>query len=172
MNQNHKFIGYYQWGQKIQPNRLPLRHVHLPSTEGRPTAQDSGSWVYKAEWNGTISDKLYVEARYGDFGYYFPQITNGTEPTSSATPARSRSSARTRRTRTIAIASSGPARPPTSSIPAKGSHTLKVGGELLKELQWFGVLQGVGGNIEHVYNNGVVQPGDLPHSRRRRRSAA
>ncbi len=38
---------------------------------------------------------------------------------------------------------------------AKGSHTLKVGGELLKELQWFGVLQGVGGDIEHVYNNGA-----------------
>ncbi len=26
---------------------------------------------------------------------------------------------------------------------------------MLKEYQWFGVLQGVGGNIEHVYNNGV-----------------
>ena len=39
---------------------------------------------------------------------------------------------------------------------AKGSHTLKVGGEILKELQWFGVLQGVGGDIEHVYNNGVA----------------
>ena len=41
--------------------------------------QDSGSWVYKAEWNGTISDKLYVEARYGDVGYYFPLISNGSE---------------------------------------------------------------------------------------------
>ena len=38
---------------------------------------------------------------------------------------------------------------------AKGNHTLKIGGEVLRELQWFGVLQGVGGNIEHVYNNGV-----------------
>ena len=38
--------------------------------------QNSGSWVYKGEWNGTVSDKLYVEARYGDFGYYFPLLTN------------------------------------------------------------------------------------------------
>ena len=30
-----------------------------------------------------------------------------------------------------------------------------MGAEMLKEYQWFGVLQGVGGNIEHVYNNGV-----------------
>jgi hypothetical protein len=30
-----------------------------------------------------------------------------------------------------------------------------MGAEMLKEYQWFGVLQGVGGHIEHVYNNGV-----------------
>ena len=36
-----------------------------------------------------------------------------------------------------------------------GSHTFKAGAELLKELQWTGFLQGVGGNIEHIYNNGV-----------------
>ena len=47
-----------------------------------------------------------------------------------------------------------------------------MGAEILKEQQWFGVLQGVGGDIEHVYNNGVVQPGDLPPPDRRRRSAA
>ena len=48
-----------------------VRHLHLLDA-GPTNRQDSGSWVYKAEWNGTISDKLYVEARYGDFGYYFP----------------------------------------------------------------------------------------------------
>ncbi|HUE85061.1 MAG TPA: hypothetical protein VMO26_03195 [Vicinamibacterales bacterium] len=52
---------------------------------GATVAQDSGSWVYKGEWNGTISDKLYVEARYGDFGYYFPLIANSDERTSFAT---------------------------------------------------------------------------------------
>ena len=41
-----------------------------------------------------------------------------------------------------------------------------MGAEVLKELQWFGVLQGVGGNIEHVYNQRRVQSGDLPHSDR------
>ena len=57
-----------------------LRQLHATPHDRAPTnRQDSGSWVYKGEWNGTLSDKLYVEARYGDFGYYFPQITNGTE---------------------------------------------------------------------------------------------
>ena len=80
VNQKHKLIGYYQWGQKIQPNRLPCSGTYTYNDDGPTNRQDSGSWVYKAEWNGTVSDKLFLEARYGDFGYYFPQITNGTEP--------------------------------------------------------------------------------------------
>ena len=66
MNRNNKFVGYYQWGQKIQPNRLPFNTYTYKSPE-QTYAQDSGSWVYKGEWNGTVSDKLYVVARYGDF---------------------------------------------------------------------------------------------------------
>ena len=75
LNQNHKIIGYYQWGTKEQPNRLPFATYNYPDA-GTTLAQKSSSWVYKAEWNGTLSDKLYVEARYGDFGYYFPLIAN------------------------------------------------------------------------------------------------
>ena len=29
INQNNKLIGYYQWGQKEQPNRLPVEHQQL-----------------------------------------------------------------------------------------------------------------------------------------------
>ena len=78
MNQKNKLIGYYQWGQKEQPNRLPFATYTYASPE-QTFKQDSGSWVYKGEWNGTISDKLYLEARYGDFGYYFPLITNSAD---------------------------------------------------------------------------------------------
>ena len=72
-SKNHRLIGYYQWGQKVQPNR-PQFAGYTYLSEATTNRQDSGSWVYKAEWNGTLSDKLYVEARYGDFGYYFPLI--------------------------------------------------------------------------------------------------
>ncbi len=58
VNQKHKIVGYYQWGQKIQPNRLP-QATYTYLDEGPTNRQDSGSWVYKAEWNGTLSDKLY-----------------------------------------------------------------------------------------------------------------
>src|SRR5215471_8369008 len=75
LNKNNKLIGYYQWGQKKQPNRLPSStnsYTDLRST----LSQLSGRWIYKGEWNGTISNNAYVEARYGVFGYYFPLLAN------------------------------------------------------------------------------------------------
>ncbi len=154
INQKNKLIGYYQWGQKIQPNRLPFG-TYTYRSEGPTNKQDSGSWVYKGEWNGTLSQKLYAEARYGDFGYYFPQITNGTEDYfwrdagtldilgSHQKNENDRDRAQTTGALTYYLDT------------GKGSHTIKVGGEMLRERQWIGFTQGVGGNIEHVYNNGV-----------------
>ena len=37
-----------------------------------------------------------------------------------------------------------------------GSHTFKFGGEIYNETQWSGRSQNVGGNIEHIYTNGVA----------------
>jgi outer membrane receptor protein involved in Fe transport len=37
----------------------------------------------------------------------------------------------------------------------RGSHTIRFGGEMYLESQWGGRTQNVGGNIEHIYNNGV-----------------
>ena len=127
VNQKNKLIGYYQWGQKEQPTRLPFAAYTYDAPE-QTNKQDSGSWVYKAEWNGTVSDKLYVEARYGDFGYYFPLITNSRRATSSgATPA-----ARARRRApdagsSIATASSTTAAATYFLDTRKGSHTFKIG---------------------------------------------
>jgi hypothetical protein len=152
-NQKNKFIGYYQWGQKLQPNRLPFSTAVYNSPD--PTyKQDSGSWVWKGEWNGTLSDKLYVEARYGDFGYYFPTIANSEEDyffRDSGTleidgAHRKWQLDRDRKQITGAA---------TYFLDSThGTHTIKVGGEMLKEIGWEGYEQGVGGNIEHVYNNG------------------
>ena len=75
-NENNKFIGYYQVGLKLQPNRLPVA-TYFYDNEGETWKQKNTAWVYKGEWNGTLSDKLYVEARYGDFGYFFPLLSNG-----------------------------------------------------------------------------------------------
>ena len=168
MNQNNKLIGYYQWGQKEQPNRLPFGDQHL-RLASRPTTQLSGSWVYKGEWNGTVSDKLYVEARYGDFGYYFPLITNSQRSSSSGTTtARSYSKARTRRSSSIATASSATGAVTYFHDTGKGSHTFKFGGELLLETVWEGYLQRVRRHHPHRATSTATacRPGD--HRRRRR----
>ena len=153
VNQKNKIIGYYQWGQKLQPNRLP-QGTYTYTDPGQTFKQDSGSWVWKGEWNGTVSDKMYVEARFGDFGYYFPQIANSdlgywfrdtTNLTLEGSPQRQQND-RDRKQLTAAA---------TYFLDtAKGSHTFKVGGELLKEKQWVGFQQGVGGNRDLQYTNG------------------
>ena len=149
-------IGYYQWGQKEQPNRLPFATYTYKSPE-QTFAQDSGSWVYKAEWNSTLSDKVYLEARYGDFGYYFPLYTNSPDnffwhdngALISEGAHQKQQLDRDRKRHNLAA---------TYFLDtAKGSHTLKAGAEMLKEQSWEGLESRRGGssNIEHVYANGV-----------------
>ena len=152
--QNNKFIGYYQWGQKIQPNRLPYA-TYTYATPETTNEQNSGSWVYKAEWNGTVSEKLYVEARYGDFGYYFPLLANGDEPyffrdTGLQTLTGSQQRWQLDRDRKQLTGAA------TYFLDTeKGSHTIKFGGEMLKEQGWEGYEQQFGGNIDHQYANNV-----------------
>ena len=154
LNQKNKLIGYYQWGQKEQPNRLPFA-AYTYTDPSQTFAQDSGSWVYKGEWNGTISDKLYIEARYGDFGYYFPLIANSSASFSWRDSGRAVIDGanqiwqldRDRKQYTGAA---------TYFLDTgAGSHAFKFGAELLKERAWEGYLQQWGGNIDHIYNNGV-----------------
>jgi hypothetical protein len=154
VNQNHKIIGYYQWGQKLQATRLPYA-AYFYNDVGSTNRQDSGSWVYKGEWNGTVSDKLYVEARYGDFGYYFPLTANTDEQyfwrdtgLSELTGGQQRWQLDRDRKQTTAAAT-------YFLDTTKGSHTFKFGGEMLREIGWEGYEQQFGGNIDHQYANGV-----------------
>jgi hypothetical protein len=133
---------------------LPYATYSYP-TPGETFAQDSGSWVYKAEWNGTVTDKLYLEARYGDFGYYFPLAANSDEQyfwrdtgLQTLTGAHQRWQLDRDRKQWTAAA--------TYFLDTMaGSHTLKFGGEILREQGWEGYQQQFGGNIDHQYANGV-----------------
>jgi hypothetical protein len=156
VNQNNKLIGYYQWGQKSQPNRLlGCCGSYRYTDPGQTLEQNSGSWVYKAEWNGTLSDKLYLEARYGDFGYYFPLLGNSDEnyfwrDTGALTLTGTERKWELDRNRYQATT----AATYFLDTGARGSHTFKLGGEVLLETGWEGFLQGYGGGIEHRYANG------------------
>jgi hypothetical protein len=156
LNQNNKLIGYYQWGQKAQPNRTPSSSFFYTDVASTFT-QDSGSWVYKGEWNSTLNSMLYAEARYGVFGYYFPLIANSdtTHPeiidNSLSQYFYGDEKEQTDRHRgqvTGAITYFKDGR--------GGSHNFKIGGELLLESQYVGYLQVASGNIrETIASNGL-----------------
>ncbi len=159
VNQNNKVIGYYQWGQKSQPNRLlgcTGCGSYTYTAEGQTNLQDSGSWVYKAEWNSTVSDKVYLEARFGDFGYYFPLLTNGTDDflfrdTGALTVLGSERRWQFDRDRKqYNLASTY-----FLDTAKMGTHTFKAGAEVLREKGWEGYEQRWGGNVETIYANGV-----------------
>ena len=159
INQNNKLIGYYQWGQKTQPNRLlgcTGCGSYTYTDPGQTNLQNSGSWVYKGEWNSTVSDKLYVEARYGDFGYYFPLLTNGNDSflfrdTGLLTVQGSERRWQLDRDRKQ-LTSAATYFLDTANA---GTHTLKAGFEIFRERSWEGFEQRWGGNVETIYANGV-----------------
>ncbi|HJU41429.1 MAG TPA: carboxypeptidase regulatory-like domain-containing protein [Vicinamibacterales bacterium] len=154
LNQKNKFIGYYQWNMKEQPNRLPLGGYTYTGPD-QTSRQVSPSWVYKAEWNGTVSDRLYIEARWGDFGYYDPRYSNSDEDyfwrdTTLLVLTGAHAESQTDRDRKQTTGAA------TYFLDTKyGSHTFKFGGEIYNETQWSGRAQNVGGNIEHIYVNNV-----------------
>ena len=154
LNHKNKFIGYYQWNMKEQPNRLPIGG-YTYSDPSQTSRQVSPSWVYKAEWNGTLSDRLYIEARWGDFGYYDPRYSNSDQDyfwrdTTLLVLTGAHAESQTDRDRKQTTGAA------TYFLDTKwGSHTFKFGGEIYNETQWSGRAQNVGGNIEHIYTNGV-----------------
>lgn len=139
---------------KVQPNRLPFG-TYAYDSAGPTSRQESPSWVWKGEWNGTVSDKLYLEARYGDFGYYDARTANSDETYFW------RDSGRLILTGAHAQSQNDRDRKQLTGAAtyfldtSRGSHTLKFGGEMYLESQWGGRQQNVGGNIEHIYANGV-----------------
>jgi len=152
VNQNNKLIGYYQWGQKSQPNRLPSSTNQYGSV-GPTYAQSSGSWVYKGEWNSTINSKTYAEVRYGVFGYYFPLVAN----TDTTAPQVQNSQ--------LAQYFNGDQKEQTDRHRGQitgaltyfkdgwgGTHNLKIGGEYLDEVGYIGYLQVASGNTRVTIN--------------------
>jgi len=82
LSQNNKFVGYLQHGTKQQPNRTDSSNrlgapVHIRSDS--TVLQDSPSWVYKGEWNGTFGGNAFAEFRAGQFGYNFGLDSNTTD---------------------------------------------------------------------------------------------
>lgn len=158
MNQANKFIGYLQHGTKQQPNRTdssnllgPPVHITADST----TLQDSPSWVYKGEWNGTIGQNMFAEFRAGQFGYNFglDSNTEGVRYEDLATNeivggGRHWLNKRRRNQYTGALSF-------FKDNFAGGSHNLKVGGEYLDESGNILWEQGYTDSVIHFLSDGA-----------------
>jgi hypothetical protein len=75
LTQKDQIIGYGQHGLKQKPNRGLSAAVPPESI----LAQDSWSWVYKAEWQRVWNDKTFSNIQLKHFGFGWPMVPN-TDP--------------------------------------------------------------------------------------------
>jgi hypothetical protein len=78
LTQKDQFIGYSQWGLKQKPNR----GLSAAVPPGSILAQDSWSWVHKAEWQRVWNDRTFTNFQLKHFGFGWPMVPN-TDPAQS-----------------------------------------------------------------------------------------
>ncbi|HSL20647.1 MAG TPA: TonB-dependent receptor [Vicinamibacterales bacterium] len=61
-------IGYYAWGRK----QKPFRGLSAAVSPEAVLAQDSASWLYKGQWQRVWSNRFFMDAQLGLFGYGWP----------------------------------------------------------------------------------------------------
>lgn len=129
----------------------------LNESDASTTAQVSKGSVWKLEWNGDVRGRLFVEARVGQFLASRAETPNGTgagsarvEDTVTGIIAGRNRDWRSELRRDQVYAS-------VSRLVSgsRGSHLLKVGGEIVRDVsaeQWF---RGYADDVAHVLQNGV-----------------
>ncbi|HEX8029654.1 MAG TPA: TonB-dependent receptor [Vicinamibacterales bacterium] len=160
LNQANKFIGYLQHGTKQQPNRTDINTGGAPIhiTADSTTLQNSPSWVYKGEWNGTIGQNMFAEFRAGQFGYNFGLVSNTTATryeslTTNQILGGGRDWLNKRRRNQY-----------TGAVNlfkdnfAGGSHSFKIGGEYLDESGEIIWKQGYADNVIHFVRGDLTGP--------------
>src|SRR5688572_25670548 len=92
LTQNNKFIGYYQWNSKDQPNRLDrfqlgaTTAIHL--TDDAQFHQHYWPRMSKIEFNSVLSDAMFFEIRGGQWGYNWNDTNYTTAPSYEDTSSR------------------------------------------------------------------------------------
>jgi hypothetical protein len=160
LNQNNKLVGYLQHGTKQQPNRTDVNTggapVHI--TADSTTLQDSPSWVYNGEWNGTIGQNMFAEFRAGQFGYDFGLVSNTTATryesiTTNQVIGGGRDWLNKRRRNQYTGALSF-----FKDNFVGGSHNFKFGGEYLDESGNILWNQGYADNVIHFVSGDLTGP--------------
>jgi hypothetical protein len=159
LSQNNKFIGYYQFNAKIQPDRLD--RFQLTATTGIHLSDDSqfrqyqGNFVSKFEYNSVISDAMFFEVRTGQWGYYRKFENETTAPSYEDTTTRLASGAAQNRWD----------RPRRNQVNGSlsyfreglgGTHNVKFGWEVFRETTTGGCCDvGAYNDVVHILRNGA-----------------
>jgi hypothetical protein len=160
LNQNNKLIAYLQHGTKQQPNRTDINAPGAPVhvTADSTVLQDSPSWVYKGEWNGTIGQNMFAEFRAGQFGYNFGLVSNTTATRYESLTTfhvigggRDWELRRRRNQYTGAVSY-------FKDNFLRGSHNFKFGGEYLDETGNTLWNQGYADNVVHFVRGDLTGP--------------
>ena len=156
---NNKFIGYYQFNSKFQPDRLDrfqlsaTNAIHL--TDDSQFRQYQGNFVSKIEFNSVISDAMFFEIRAGQFGYYRSFRKQTSDPSSEDTSTRIVSGAaqnrwdRPRRNQVLGSLS-------YFKEGFGGTHNLKFGWEIFRQTDTGGCCSaGAYNDVVHILRNGA-----------------
>ncbi len=158
LTQNNKFVGYYMYNTKRQPNRLDrlqlsaVNSIHL--TDKSQFDQNYWPRLSKIEFNTVLNDEMFFEIRAGQWGYNWTDYKLTDEPSYEDTSTRIVSgAARTRYTN-----------PRRNQVLGSlsyfkegwgGSHNLKFGWEIFRETATNGDYAGSYNDVVHILRNGA-----------------
>ncbi len=159
LTQNNKFIGYYQFNSKQQPDRLDrfqltaLTAIH-PNDDSQ-FKQFQGNFVSKIEFNSVLSDAMFLEVRGGQWGYR-RDFTNETTAPSYEDPT----------TRIVlGAAQNRYDRPRRNQVNGSlsyykegfgGTHNAKFGWEIFRETNTGGCcMAGAYNDVVHILRSGA-----------------
>jgi len=165
---SHTIVGFAQAGRNHQPNRLdpfgPAGGRAVTAATAVHAAEDATSdlrvsgVVWKAEWNATFGERLFAEARVGQFDVLRRLAPNGAGPrfedieTLEVRGAGRLSERRLGRNQLQGSISYFPGR-------WAGSHHVKAGGEIVETLNEDRLLAAFPGSVLHVTRGG--QPAEV-----------
>ena len=158
LTQNNKFIGYYQWNTKEQPNRLDrfqlgaTNAIHL--TDDASFAQHYWPRMSKIEFNSVMSDAMFFEIRGGQWGYNWNDTNYTTAPSVEDLTTRLVSGA-------ARIRYTNPRRNQVLGSLSYfkeglgGTHNLKFGWEIFRQTSTSGDNLGSYNDVVHILRNGA-----------------
>ncbi|MDH4063563.1 MAG: TonB-dependent receptor [Acidobacteriota bacterium] len=78
--QNHKFTAFYSWQKYDKPNRFLVAPTTLATQDSTVNEQDIFH-VFQTLWNGVLTNRFFVDARFGFNKIKFPTYQNTDQQT-------------------------------------------------------------------------------------------